>query len=887
MRTDDTTTGDTSIGIGTFTDLEETMAEGSVVERVVRVASAVPDTVALVDGRTRLTFRELVLRAAVVRRLVAERTAEVGPGSAGRAPVGVLQGHDTGAVVAMLGAAAAGAPLIVLDPTVPVPRLRRYVEASGARVVLTDHARADLAAQLGVNVLALPEDPAGPAGAELPPARAAVALDEAVRDLRATPSDPGDPFVVVYTSGSTGRPKGVVCSHRSVLHDAWTNGIGTGCYGRGDRVAHLLPMSFSAGVGLTFATLLCGAEQHLFDPRSRSIAELPVWLAEHEITTLVASPAILRGLVHVVPDGEHLPGLARVTMAGETVFGAELERLRALVGPECELRNRYGSTETWLLTEQVFTARTPTPVGAAPVGRPVPGVSVEVVDEHGTARPRGTGRIRITSRWLSDGYLDEPALTAAVFVGRGDGTRSYLTSDVGTIADDGTLTLLGRTDHSVKIRGLLVEPGEVDAVLHADPEIREAVTVGVTPGPGARPRLVAYVVSSASRPSASAVRSLVRAALPAYMVPEQVVFLERLPRNERGKLDRAALPAPPEVAVGRGVPHSDWERVVTEVFARVLELDALGPDDDFFAVGGDSLAAEALLAAVNSELGVADDVLTTTTLSQASTPRAFAAAVRGGRRVAGDTIPLRESGSRRPLFVIAGAGGIGIAFRALADRIDPEVPVHALQAHGMESRGVPDWSVERTARRYLAEIRRVQPRGPYRLSGHSFGGLVALEMAIQLRRAGEHAELLVVIDSFPPNPDLMPQVLWGGPMTKLRGVVAIAGAGLLPDGEEGPYWRFLRRGMAMQRRYRAEVYDGPAVVVVARDDPEAKERSMWEPHLAGRWTLEPIAGDHSSILREPHVESLAGVINRTLAALPQDRADGAVRRTPVEAPQNL
>lgn len=842
--------------------LSADMADGLVTDRVIDVARAQPDAIAVSDSRGSLTFGQLIVEASVVCAAVRRAVPD------GR-PVGILSSHDTGAVAAALGVVATGSPLVVLDPSVPAARLRRYTDSAGIAAIVADNGRAQLAAELSPVVID-PEAAFDRAGTPQ--------WQEAVDELTSRRPRPADPLVVVYTSGSTGAPKGVICDHRSVLHDAWTNSVGTGCYAEGDRVAHLLPMAFSAGIGLTFATLLCGAEQHLFDPRARSVAELPLWLMENQIDVLVAGPSILRGLLNVIPHGEQLTGLRTVTMAGETVFGAELERLRSVLGPGCELRNRYGSTETWLIAEHIFTASAPALTGAAPVGRPVPGVVLQVQDESGARHTSGSGRVVVTSSWLSSGYRGRPDLTSEVFTDNPDGTRSYLTSDVGRL-DDGVLTLLGRTDHSVKIRGQLVEPGEIDAVLHALPDVREAVVTGaVSPGSG-RTRLVAYVVSEASRPQAPVIRAAVRASLPAYMVPEQVVFLDRLPRNERGKLDRAALPKPSEVVVGQEPPHSDWERVVMLVFARVLEFDRIGRDDDFFALGGDSLAAEALLAAMHAELGVADDALSTATLAQAPTPATFAAAVRLERTVVTGAVPLRDEGTSRPFFVVAGAGGIAIAFRGLAEAIDADVPVYALQAHGMETKGVPDWSIERMARRHLASIRMVQPHGPYRLGGHSFGGLVALEMAIQLREAGDEAELVVVIDSFPPNPEVMPDALWGSPVAKLRGMVAIAGAGILPVGEQGPYWRFHRQGIAMQRRYSPRAYSGRTLIVIAADDPDAENRQRWAAHLDGPWTMRPIPGDHTSILRAPHVAALAAVVNEALGGLAEARDDGSALHT--------
>ncbi|MGY1651639.1 AMP-binding protein [Geodermatophilus sp. SYSU D01119] len=827
----------------------------TVIRRLLEVAAAQPGTVAVGDALRQLTYAGLLAEAGQVAAAVARRNPD-------RRPVAVLCGHGVDAVVAVVGVVATGSPVVVLDPTTPAARLRSYTEPAGALLCVADGPRRATAQEVCGDVVGLDEARAG-----------------ATAELRARPPEPGRPMALVFTSGSTGRPKGVACGQASFLHDAYTNATATGCYGPGDTVANLLPMAFSAGIGLTFAGLLTGATQQFFDPRTRPVRELPGRLREVGATVLVASPAILRGIVASSPPGTTLEGLARLTMAGETVHAAELEAVRRLVGPRCEIRNRYGSTETWLICENVIGPADPLPAGPTPVGRPVSGVRLVVRDEHGSDSATGTGRLVVRSRWLTDGYWGAPEATAEVFRDLGDGVREFVTSDAAVLAADGTVRLLGRTDHSVKIRGHLVEPGEVDAVLFAQPEIREAVTVGVVAEDTGRARLVSYVVPAGGRLEASSVRRVVRAELPAFMVPEQVVLLPALPRTERGKLDRAALPPAPAHDPGAHPPLTDWERVVAGVFARVLGLDRVGRDADFFALGGDSLAAEELLAALATELDVSAATLSTGLLAEAPTVEALASAVRRHRRPAHPTlVRLREEGCRPPLFCLAGAGAVAVGFRPLAQRLPAHQPVYALQAHGLEGGGRPDGSVEEMAARALRTLRQVRPRGPYRLAGHSLGALVALEMAHRLEADGDRVELLAVLDSFPPDPALSPSPYDGGPLRRLKQAVAIATAGVLPD-PVGNYSRFHLQGMAVARRYRGRPWAGRALVVVARDDEAAAARTGWGPWLSGPAATVEVAGDHGSVLHEPHVGALAEALAAELAALDgalDDALDGAL-----------
>ena len=832
------------------TPLSSDMTDTRLVDRLVDVALAQPDALALGDAGGTVTFGELLCAAAEVAAAV----TAAGPVGA---PVGVLRGPGIGTMAAVVGVIGAGVPVVVLDPTTPTARLRHYVEAAGASVCVTDPAFAAAAAELCPTLV----DP----GSVDQPVRT---VAEAAALLRAAPTTPADPVAVAYTSGSTGRPKGLAYDSHMLMGDAWATAAATGVHGPGDVVANLLPAAFSAGLTNTLCGLQSGATQQLFDPRSRPVDQLPGWLREVGATVLLASPAILRALASTMPRGERLDGLRVVLFAGETVHGTELAAIRRVVGEDCELRNRYGSSETGLLSEFVLRPGDDPPTGATPVGWPMPGKRFQVRAEDGTLHDRGKGPLVVSSAWLSAGYWGEPDLDAAVF-GRGDdGVRTYLTSDVADIDGDGCVRLLGRTDHSVKIRGNLVEPGEIEAVLFARPEVREAVVVGVPAAATGRIRLVAYLVPDVPRLTASSVRRAVGEVLPAFMVPQEVVFLPALPRTERGKLDRASLPPVPERTTG-GVPaRTDWERVVAGLVARVLELAEVGIDDDFFALGGDSLAAEALLAAVGDELGVDPAALSTALLTQAPTVAAFAEAVRRERRPDIPTLlPLQAAGTRTPLVCVAGAGGVALGFRPLAQRLGGDQPVYALQQHGLENRGFPDWTVAAAARRHVRTMRAVLPRGPYRLAGHSLGALIALEMAHQLRAAGEEVELLVVLDSFPPDPALSPGFFSGGLPTRLKQLASLVATGLLPDRGLGHYLRFHRQGMAIARRYRTTPWAGRTLVLVAGEDEHAGLRTRWAPHLTGFWRCREVPGDHIGMLQEPNVAEVAAAVQEELDAL--------------------
>lgn len=662
-----------------------------VVARLQRVVEAGGDRIAVSDERAELTYAQVAGLAAQVCAAVRGM-----PTLGAEAPVGLLGGHDSDAVAALMGIIASGHPVLVLDSHAPAARSRRLAEQVGLALVVTDEPHERAARELGVDV-AVPLRDAEPVAAAT---------------LWADAPDPRAVAALAFTSGSTGTPKPVMNDHILLVQDAWNSAIATGCYDSSGVLAHTLPIAFHAGLTTTIHGLLVGATMRLYDARTRGIAPLAAFIGEHRCSVMITSPAILRAFCAAAPDPDDLATLTSVTVAGESAYRPDIDAVRHLIPPGCLVRNRYGSSETGLICEYVVGPGSGEVVGsgALPVGWGVGRTVVGLLPDD-EAGGDGAGRVTVTALSVAMGYHQMAEATAASFHDNADGTRTYVTSDRGRFLPDGSLQLVGRVDHSVKVRGYLVDPGEVDAALFALPEVREAVVVGV-PRPSGGARLVAYVVATDDGLDAEGVRGALRSVLPMHMVPEVLVFLPALPRSERGKIDRARLPEPREFEVDpTQAKMSHFEELVAEAWRSVLKVDHVGPHDDFFALGGDSLAAEALLAMIGHDLGVPSHRLHSGLLAEAPVLRAFAARVgsRSGRPHR-SLVTLQTAGEAPPLFIVAGAGGLGMAHMGLARRMGGQRPVYALQSPVIEARGLPERSVKQIARRHVRMVRRLHPR---------------------------------------------------------------------------------------------------------------------------------------------------------------------------------
>ncbi|MGD9901824.1 MAG: amino acid adenylation domain-containing protein [Vicinamibacterales bacterium] len=883
-------------------------------------ASRTPDATAIRSGHQVITYREL--RARTGRLAAHLRSLGVAPGSL----VGVCLERSPDLIAAVLAVLEAGGAYVPLDPGYPQERLRFVLEDTDASVVLTSAAARD----------ALP-----PSRGRLVDVAAALAASDHVGDDLSVAVGPDDLAYVIYTSGSTGRPKGVALEHRvAAAMIRWARSA----FDDADLAGVLAATSicFDLSVFELFVPLSWGGAVVL----AGSALDLPRLPAAAAVSLINTVPSAIAELLRM---GGLPAGLRVAILAGERLRPALVDEILT----QSTIRrviDVYGPSETSYTTAAERRVGSP-----ETIGRPLPEVQTYVLDARRNPVPIGVpGELYIGGGTVARGYLHRSELTRQRFLDHpfdaGAG-RVYASGDLARWRPDGTLEYLGRTDHQVKVRGYRIEPGEIEVALRRHPDVADAVVVVREDVPGDQ-RLVAYVVTS-SRPDDTSreLRRWLQGQVPEFMVPSSFVPLDALPQTPNGKVDRRALPAPAGAApAGHVAPRTDIERRVARIWAGVLSpARAVGVDDNFFALGGHSLLAVRLFTGIQSEFGV---TLPLSSLFEAPTvaglsalldaalspardgaqrdiphgPTADAPGTAGNPRARLPLDVIRRStclaavqplGHRPPLFVLPGVGGNILGFRAVARHLDPDQPVVGLESVGRSGQELPLTNFKEIAARFIVEMRSLQPDGPYAIAGISFGGLVAFEMAQQLRASGQRVVLLALVDT--GLPPLVGERDGATLLTKVGdlGRRLQRGAGALLTGSEGGRTRYLRarvrrvRARLERRRwqrrqefatiaerlgagqriglvqalrnvrqanlnayydYRPAPYDGEVTLFHAteRDDPE-NNVARWH-RLTAALNVRPVPGNHSSMLEEPNVAALAAALSAAL--------DAAFRRPP-------
>ncbi len=836
-----------------------------------------PDAVAVEFEGKQMTYRELETRASRLARHL--RGLDVGPDIL----VGLCVERSLEMIVGMFGILKAGGAYVPLDPKYPKERIEFILQDAAMAVVVTQR-HLDLG-QGAAHLVYLEET--------IPP--------EAVMTGKVQPEErqlsPTNLAYVIYTSGSTGKPKGVAIEHRNAVaflrwvREAFNDPQLSG-------VLASTSICFDLSVFEIFGPLSWGGRALV----ANSVLDLGAPGVPKNVSLINTVPSALTELFR----GCGLPPSIRtVNMGGEALRQPLAEIILKKSSAE-QVNDLYGPTET---TVYSTWAQRETG-GMENVGRPIANTQIYILDAHGQPLPVGIqGELYIGGAGVARGYWRRPELTAERFVpdrfSDRPGGRLFKTGDRARWLANGNVVLLGRADGQVKLRGFRIELGEIETALRAWSEVREAAVVLREDTPGDQ-RLVAYLVAhpaaqASQKPDASALRLRLGKALPEYMLPNALVWLEQLPLTPNGKIDRMALPVP-EINVS-GSSDTDQPATLLElelirIWQDLFHRQAISRNDNFFDLGGHSLLAMRLTTEMEK---LASRHVPIAVLFQAPTIAALARKLKDENWVTprSSLVPLQPMGPEPPVFCIHGIYGDVYHFIHLARELAPDRPVYGLQAVGLDGRQPRHKTVEEMAAHYAREIRSVRPEGPYHLLGGSLGGWIAHAVAQELSRQGCQVGLLALLDTrataevpWPIYARVMvPQLTYRachhfkrylkGPtdgrlpylkqklgwfrlyLTRTRRNLPVR-----PITEEGPpadaHVFSLNYFDAVAARYRPAKYPGDATLFCGRDARYFNHVLFWKHFVAGRVEVIVVTGEHTTLIHESHAAKFAQVFKHSL-----------------------
>ncbi|MFF0636090.1 amino acid adenylation domain-containing protein [Nocardia sp. NPDC004151] len=784
------------------------------------------------------------------------------------------------AMTAIWAVAKTGAAFVQIDPDQPLDRISGILADADPVVGLTAESYRNL---LPDTTTWLSFD--SPGFATKAAFARATAIDD---DERTTTLRPEHPAYLIYTSGSTGIPKGVVVTHTGIANLAAAARERFGLDSSSRMLAAASP-TFDVSILEWVCAAAAGATLVVAPDRVVAGAELAERITATQATHAAFTPTVLESL----PAGE-LDSLRTLILGGETCQPDLVNRWV----PGRTLINTYGATETTIMSCCDIAVTTMTE-SAPLIGGPARGFSAMVLDRGLRPVPPGVaGELYLSGPGIARGYHGQPALTAARFLPDlwgPPGTRMYRTGDLVVWNGDRRLRYLGRSDLQIKLNGHRIEPGDIETALRGHPDVSRAA-VAVHPRPGGGDLLTGYVVPTRhATPDPTVLTRHLATRLPIHMIPATIVTLDRLPVTATGKLDYNALPVPDLSRRARyRAPATPLEIAVCAAFAETLNIERVGVDDGFFALGGNSLAATRLMARLAESTGI---TVPLQWLFTDPTPQALARRMENRRdgleepesgeadlaAAAAVVLPLRADGTEPPLFCVHPAVGLAWGFSGLVQYLDPDCPVLGLQSPALSDPTARFDTLDELAARYVREIRAVQPHGPYHLLGYSLGGTIAHAIAVRLRRDGDAVATLAMMDTRVVSADSV-----RAPTPSVATMLTEFGGIAVPDGsteltvdaatellhQQGGLFTAVtaEHVVRLQRDYtrlidltwehRPGSFDGDLIYFSAADDPVdgSSPARAWNTHVTGRITEHRIPVRHERMTERDALRAIGSVL---------------------------
>lgn len=850
------------------------------------IVSQYPDRLAVRSGDGDYTYQQLNRSANRIARFIKDFTEKA------EQPIPLLLHKNHQLMAAMLGILKSGNIYVPLAPSDPPARIVSILEDCGASLVLTDTdhlAQVRSFATPGIRIINVEE--------------ISKSIDDS--DLKLD-IDPNAPAFIIYTSGSGGKSKGVMQTHRNIRHYV-NNYAEFVSVTPDDRLTLLSPFSHSAVVMDIFSAFLYGASLFPFDVYTSGISAIRDWLISEQITIYHSVPTLFRAFTDLLDGIEKFPEIRLVDMGGEAVYDTDVEAFRRNFSEGCVFANGLGSTELTVIFRCFINNDHENTSRIVPVGYPVYGVEYLLLNEQGKdVGENAVGEIVYTSPALTPGYWNAPELNDVLFrsLPGHPGKRWFFSGDLGMRNPDGSLTLLGRKDLQIKVRGFRVELTEIEHALAKHPAIKQAVVVdrqNVTSGTS----LVAYIVPHKIQEiNSSDLREFLSTTLPEYMIPDQFVILESYPTTATGKLDRNALRGMEIKDKGQKKesrePKPGMEKDLVRIWKDVLGIPQVGVDENFFEVGGNSLIALRLAYGIHKDLGLdlpLTAIFEVPTIEKMADYLYQSADGKSWKAVHA----VKPTGSKIPLFMVSPTVVDVITYHDLADHLDPEQPLYALYSQRWGSFKELEPNESDIITKFAIEIKKIQPTGPYLVGGYSAGGRAALQIAHQLEAGGDKVECALIMDTFGPDyPKLLPYVSprmfnrlkiirrvesylwkfwildWAGKRDLIlsREKPLTSRVSNWIDNRSGEYQKANERTLLMVRKvddFPFQQIKSPVVLIRAKRGLMGvqKDHSLgWRQVFGDKLSVVDVPGDHEAVLFGPRVVHIGKVI--------QDMLDRAV-----------
>ncbi|WP_066501825.1 amino acid adenylation domain-containing protein [Abyssisolibacter fermentans] len=837
------------------------------------------DKIAVIYKDEKITYKQLNDRANQLARYLINQGLKTGMF------VGICMDRSIEMVIGILGILKAGGVYVPMNPNYPKERLDFMLRDTNLEILIVKDTNLTWLSELNIKLICMDKEK------EI--------IISNTKDSLLNDFSSDNLAYVIYTSGSTGTPKGVQISHNNVVNFLYSMQNKPGITNE-DILFSVTSISFDIAGLEIFLPLITGAKLVIAD----SIVAVDGYMLSENLknskaTIMQATPVTWRMLLETGWKNEE--GI-KILCGGEKM-PADLARELSI--NNAEIWNLYGPTETtiWSTVFKINSVECNT----VPIGKPINNTQVYILDKKLSPVPIGVvGELYIGGAGVSSrGYINREELTNKKFTPNPNknGSSMYRTGDLAKYLPDGNIEFLGRIDNQVKIRGFRIELGEIENVLIEYSKLKEVAVIDREDSNGVK-ALAAYVVPKDGQEIATVeLYNYVKRKLPEYMVPSWFIVLKELPLTANRKIDYLSLPSPNEAvynSMDKANPRDKIELEMLRIWQDVLKIENISIFDNFFTIGGNSMIVMILMDKINNYFNIE---LPLSQLFYSQTIAELSEVIRGNTKISNEcVIPIQKgSETNNPLFLIHPHGGGAYCYYDLVRALGTERTVYGIQSVGMYSNEEPISSISLIAKRYLQEIRRVSPKGPYNIAGWSFGGIVAFEVARRLEFIGEEVEFLGILDAQLPirikeeKADIEEKLPFYIEYAMLIGIDKIQLQGLneekvfeyvLNYGKKVKYFPqdttieavrnimkiMINNSLALKKYHYEGKIESDIHLYYVKEEAINPEHSLinpqsWYENTSGELYLTAVAGNHNTMLQRPNVVTLAEKIKESLKKL--------------------